>query len=115
MKREDILAMPAGRELDVLVAEKVMGWEVRGRYFMTPEGIRTHEETSYTGFSPSISISAAWEVVEKFYYSDIRKVNGVKWAAWVGRGNGQSHNATADTAPEAMCKAALLTVLEDRV
>ena len=26
MTRDEILSMPAGRELDALIAEKVMGW-----------------------------------------------------------------------------------------
>jgi len=41
--------MEAGRELDALVAEKVMGWEYEARSL----------------FRPSQDIAAAWEVVEK--------------------------------------------------
>lgn len=63
MDRETILAMKPGRELDTLVAEKVMGWakgfEDDGTlYWATGNGAMSHQ------WSPSKHMSAAWEVVE---------------------------------------------------
>ena len=67
--------MNAGRELDALVAEKVMGWE--------NAGINSHHGTDVWkcgnhlvggfstwheySFSPSASISDAWKVVDKMH------------------------------------------------
>ena len=61
--------MKAGRELDALIAEKVMGWRRFGTTltlsWRTPEGIVTWEESSYPSFRPSERIQDAWLVVEK--------------------------------------------------
>lgn len=71
--------MPAGREMDVLVAEKVMGWDTYEEYVHGPmmhggsmmvlykgEGARNDGRTwSVDGFCPSADITAAWEVVKK--------------------------------------------------
>jgi hypothetical protein len=104
MTREDILAMPAGRELDALVAEKVMGYKYTSDFDRL--------------FKPSTDISAAWEVVEKFNTyrmqklrdNDHRLVDGKVHQCFLGK-NGNC--AYGHTAPEAICKAALLAVLEE--
>jgi len=58
--------MKAGRELDALVAEKVMGWTLSGRVWIDERGhLQTIEPTSFGSFEPSSDIAAAWEVVEK--------------------------------------------------
>ncbi len=36
MKREEIEKMPAGREMDALIAEKVMGWNTKTTPHMNP-------------------------------------------------------------------------------
>jgi hypothetical protein len=84
LKQLDPDTLPAGRELDALVAEKVFGCNVkwpmgeggrgycdckpkRTRYYKTwPHGITTEEGCNYPELHEySESIAAAWEVVEK--------------------------------------------------
>src|SRR5512139_113235 len=89
MKREEILNMPAGREMDALIAEKVMGWH-KGKYHFydgtsinevvsdwldseghykcgigTEDGFEDNEDFHLLRWHPSESILWAWEVVEK--------------------------------------------------
>lgn len=55
--------MPAGPELDRLIAEKVMGWEYSAAYnaYFLSDGKREREPSDW---SPSTNIAQAWEVVE---------------------------------------------------
>jgi hypothetical protein len=107
LTREKILAMEPGRELDALVAEKIFGVK-------NPD----------LRWSPSTNISAAWEVVEKMsktYFSEMAmtELEDGAWG-WMARFilvlnepytvNG--YRATAKTASEAICKAALLAVMD---
>jgi len=98
MTREEILAMVPGPKFDLLVDEKVMGWA--------------------PGISPprrfSTDIASAWLVVEK--------MNDYLWSvAWLpAQGKYEAAalwwprrmRAIAPTAPGAICKAALLAVME---
>lgn len=68
--------MKAGRELDVLVAEKVMGYIMIDTEAMSPHN-------SSNGFTLDVilplpdystDISAAWQVVEKFDYYTLSKI-----------------------------------------
>ncbi|MNM07386.1 hypothetical protein D3C81_174300 [compost metagenome] len=113
MTRDEILAMDPGKDLDVLVSEKVMGWK-KGHGSTWIVGKTTTGKLIQTWKFRRFSsdISAAWEVADKFYYTDVRKVNGTKWIVRVGIGDGRSYNATGNTAPEAICKSALLAHLE---
>lgn len=52
--------MEAGRELDALVAEKVMGWDVGDIFYDA-----THQEIMPRVPSYSTKIAASWSVVEK--------------------------------------------------
>lgn len=108
--------MAPGRELDALVAEKVLGYEI------TPGG--------YTGYLPSFStdIAAAWEVVEKLramnstleLYSpgalvnDEMGIHAVEWQAtfksWEEPWGPHGPSVEAQTAPHAICLAALKAV-----
>ncbi|MBA7499340.1 hypothetical protein ES704_02080 [subsurface metagenome] len=93
MTKEEILAMKAGRELDVLVSAKVM------------EHRMEHRIEKY-----STDISAAWLVVEKLsnLIFDLRKVyQNTDWCA-----SFEGNVAEGKKAPEAICKAALLAKLE---
>ena len=113
----------SGRELDIRIGIAVMGWTPR----YAPEPIRsrggqrvsvgTPDELDFwqtprgeepCGWSPSTDVSDAWEVVEKvrqtmafelYDRGDMRI--GVKF--------GHSHEV-ADTAPLAICRAALAAV-----
>lgn len=123
-----ISAMKPGRELDALVAEKVMGWEIWNGQWSDKQ---TKELTGYDvgrfSFNPSSNISAAWEVVEKvavipFSISKIyTRYGGHGWSVnWCLEGydcdncDNDCHKEceiNAKTAPEAICKAALLAVM----
>ena len=58
MTKEKVLALAPGRELDALVAEKVMGYTVHGQ-FREKNGVRVMIDRCST------DISAAWEVAEQ--------------------------------------------------
>ena len=126
--------MEAGREMDALVAEKVMGLEYRemeisiggGIMNASPKVVREWLWVSKDGDPGyvldgvlkeySVSISDAWEVVEKFDRFDVRKYVG-GYGCQVAL-HGKTHliiaesHATAPTAPLAICRAALRAVGE---
>ncbi len=109
MTKEEILSLKPGRELDALVAKMVMGL---GKY-------DSWEEFELKPYSTDIS--AAWEIIEQFPIFELEKESifasshylpptwledGIwcvltddRWNRFVGYG---------ETAPEAICKAALL-------
>ena len=120
--------MDAGRELDALVAEKVMGCDpVKGMYYCTDPN---HPNKCGEGIAHySTDISAAWEVVEKLQNDGI--AFGMWWDAheldkrfrvesypgcgentWAYRGHNKHKpfEIECDTAPHAICLAALKTV-----
>jgi len=109
--------MNAGRELDALVAEKVMGWK---RLDLGPiNGIRWIKgkdviESEFP-FSYSTDISAAWEVVEKLRAVGVEIVvvaHSVKFSCCVNdtETGKTSFLSLAATAPRAICKMALRAV-----
>jgi hypothetical protein len=55
--------MPAGREMDRLIAEKVMGWSVNGVTAYSPTGSANDASRDWC-LHYSTEIAAAWEVVE---------------------------------------------------
>jgi hypothetical protein len=125
MTAAEIDAMPAGREMDALVAEKVMGFvvmrhrDVDGQHIehgpdewmRGPDG----EAPRYAYMVPvdhySTDIAAAWEVVEKLKPDDwafrVEVLDDGDWWA--------SFSATAEswagTVPLAICRAALKAAL----
>lgn len=94
------------REIDALVAEKVMGWEPHDNG--EGEIVWTHNPTRQWSVSfghvphYSESIKAAWEVVEKNIDLGFEINCRSGWAAYFGE-----HIAYADSAPLAICLAAL--------
>lgn len=119
LTQEQILALPAGREIDVLVATKVMGWTLHEKgYYICPD--RDYHPTIYT-WLPSDEIPSAWEVVEKLISSDSEvaicsllpnDANPGK-ADWHVEVSGwKGFDARANTMPLAVCRAALLAVSE---
>lgn len=94
MTRDEILKMPAGLATNQLVAEVVMGWDAS-------------DYTEKTRFKPSTNIASAWKVAEVFptigIYHD--SVSG-EWQV-----NIRGSVAKAETAPLAICRAALLEVI----
>lgn len=99
--------MKPGRELDLLVAEKVMGFIARKTsagesYFEDKEGTLP----GYYIPHYSTQISAAWEVVEKMkeeYLWEMAWNHALK--AWTCYLNGEG--SKSDTAPHSICLAAL--------
>lgn len=81
MTRDEILSMPAGCEMDALIADKVMGWERVGiDGWKTQYGLRTIELTSYGSFHPSTDVAAAWEVVERIREKQTEiRIRGMEW------------------------------------
>ena len=115
MKRDEILKMEAGRELDALVAEKVMGYEDMGigigLRFQKPS--QTGVKVLYELPSYSTRIAAAWEVVEKlreqFIAVTITTMGPRDQVHVFTTHNGERMTKVwDDTAPLAICRAALL-------
>ncbi len=97
-----------------------MGWalvgspEQRRQGCGQPPGESPYSSRGYSCPHYSTDIAAAWEVVEKFQAEDFdvrvgfcrwRDDGRVGWLAWVGKAD-----ALADTAPHAICLAALKAV-----
>lgn len=100
----DFDKLEAGPELDALVAERVMGIDL--------DGTKPHLPYRGVGCTPySTDIAAAWEVLEEL--GDVtlghqaRVCNG-QWVCFVDTsGPFQGPSGAADTAPLAICRAAL--------
>lgn len=109
--------MPAGREMDALVAEKVMGWtpslSSQGIMWLNKDG--EYERGEHT-FHPSTDIAAAWEVVERLEAIGVllwklgREDHMPNWYVSVGRNFQPGVSAEERTAPLAICRAALKAV-----
>ena len=120
----------AGRELDASIAEKVMGWK-RVRWCDWQTDTRTSFTYSWhdavTGkmtelaedcddyydlqgsWSPSTEIEAAWEVVTALERKSLFRYATGRYIACLADGN-SLHEGEADTAPLAICLAALKAV-----
>lgn len=107
------------RELDALVAEKVMGWRIE-RYMTNPPkptGMGMPPDSTTIAEIPAYStdIAAAWEVVEKMRAQGFD--NQFSWRAdRPGHRSrpfacfGRNGSAEADTLQKAICLAALKAV-----
>jgi hypothetical protein len=118
MTRDEILKMKYGPELDALVAEKVFKyWNVE-----MYEGKLVHGENNMNGWpvvTPhySTEISAAWKVVENNFMTGTQELRiGARGKAFqfTCYHNGNKGEAVAETAPLAICRAALLAVSEEK-
>ena len=102
--------MTPGRELDALVAEKVMGWKRAGMKWEDQNGKDTgwflteHGSQECDPFSPSTDISPALQVVEKVGNVKMEFLDDGRGYWCEFRGRGEVH---APTAPHAICLAAL--------
>ena len=119
LTREEILAMDNWRKLDGLVADKVMGFDmVEDTLPQLPKYYLPEYERTIQRDVPlySSDISAAWEVVDKMNERDEHSLalefypNEKEWGADFDE-FAVSSQAVSKTAPEAICKAALLAVL----
>lgn len=145
MTHDEVEAMPAGRYMDALIAERVMGltnirpgWADRCGYGGTtiyehgdkPDYIESEKlapcllfgdessETELPGYSDDIA--AAWQVIGHFEAGNA-EIHLTKWVDnapnWLAGIEGFAAGvsaaawACADTAPLAICRAALLTTL----
>ena len=118
--------LPPGDELDALVAKYVLGLAKTGihRKGTAAWTVDPSEDGRRWELKPlrpySTDIAAAWDVVEKLkganWWVDIHPILGpapVEALWWVGIDGGNGHNpgrvtATGETAPLAICRAALL-------
>ena len=122
--------IPAGREMDELIAIEVMGWrkhfrntawwvpaELENESIQSPCQIMgmTCEEHR---FAPSTDILAAWEVMEKItekhWKFKLRRLPGKDYMAYFQnllRFPIECESAPSGTAPLAICRAALKVVL----
>lgn len=120
--------MQAGRELDALIAEKVMGWPPKPAHagwqgdvvpsLADPKWVQAGPDRGWEMvFLPNYStdIAAAWKVVEKMretpkpFFSLAWYISGRWGAAFLGHDDGTDAEM-ADTAPHAICLAALRAV-----
>lgn len=128
MTRDEVLAMKAGRELDNLVCELVMGIKPVEVFDIGAWHIPAGGEGDLDVYVPvprySLDIAAAWEVVEKI--CDTPGPDGDHWI-WTLDAEGvdgcyaevlhpvfreyRTRQADALAMPEAICKAALLAVM----
>lgn len=105
LTREEIQGLLPGRELDELIAEQVMGWVSFRIGHLIP--------------NYSTDISAAWEVVENIMSMnlDVRiycvsmKINNLFDCVIHEGDNNKVVVSMQPSLPEAICKAALLAVL----
>ena len=128
MSEDEIRQMEAGRALDALVAEKIFHIEVElrpltnhGGYLVPedwyPAGALCHPAKAIPHYSTDIA--AAWEVVDKWAEIEKSPVS-VNWGTMSGEDPhasavsffGSGLVVVAPTAPLAICRAALLAVME---
>ena len=131
MTRDEVLAMKPGRELDALVAEKVMGWRKKtlpgggggftawvdeNEKVMKLISNSTMSETCYRCdyFRPSTDIAAVWEVEEEIDKRNLRVA--YCQALQIVIRSQKDYVTTFDyvhASPADRCKAALLAVMEE--
>ena len=116
MTKEEILSFKAGRELNIQVAEVVMGRRyARDETFGDMEIDSGRVYNSLQAYSEDIS--AAWQVMERMKGYNPRvafDTHSQKWEATFSTREAEftCPIVLADTAPEAICKAALLALWE---
>jgi hypothetical protein len=118
LTREQILSMPAGPEMNALVAERVMKWRRSPDPF--PGWLPTYERATIAdiimpGWSPSTDIAAGMEVLEylrPFKHILLTGYWGGPWECELTEPSTE-WRAQAEQLPLAICRAALLTTLED--
>lgn len=126
MTREDILNMPAGREMDALIAV-LLGWRIDDMTATSPTGSSNSRHKGDDNWLPYYSDSTddAWRVVEALeanqneYLTDILRVSkdgtkaGLEWAVRI-RAIGINYDVVvcASTFPLAICRAALFASMD---
>jgi len=117
MTLEEILRMEAGPELDRLVAKHIMGWKEGQEILESLSGIGILGEKALPRYSTDIT--AAWSVVEKLVnlgwlvnlLSPWKGNATCHWTCYVerkGENGWERLEATGDSAPLAICRAAMV-------
>lgn len=119
--------LPAGRLIDGLVAIEVMGW-TRDTFVETegwnsgvqayspwyPAGEKLTLQNMRHAFTPSTDIKQAWEVVERLralgHYANVNVRREVVWCRIENCDGDELVAVKVDTAPLAICRAALMAV-----
>lgn len=126
MNREDIISIPAGKKMNILIAEKVMDKKPCEHWHMLRlepwefiHGVCGHETCYPINYPPhySSNINAAWGVVEKIKdihitFDMFYRKNEQKWWVTTHASDNAKDYGIADTAPLAICRAALLAVMD---
>lgn len=112
MTRDEILRMPAGKELDALIAEKVMGWR-KVRWLGTYDWRDKDGDHPYSvnGWTPSTDSQKACDVVDKLGPASF---SSYKYNDGFGVCLDSDFTVKAETLPLAICRAALLAVSESQ-
>jgi len=133
LTNDKILNMPAGKELDELIAKDIMGlvpcenWHLQEITMIGPIYIRNQHKCKHDGKcypkecipEYSTNISSAWGVVDKlwgkfnFAINRMDMYDGDYIASVMLFNGGEWKSAHASIAPLAICRAALLTLLEE--
>ena len=124
MTNEEILKKPAGHELNKLIAEFVFGMKLEknhgfaGGYYWVGNGILFGEMPAQGTPDYSTNISAAWEVAGKVANEDsdlsVHITGEYPRGFWrcIFENAFVNYDVTAETAPLAICRAALMAVMK---
>jgi hypothetical protein len=122
MTRDEILNMPAGYEMNKLIAEHIFGMRIEenhglaGGFYWVGNGVQFGDMRVQNVPDYSTDIEAAWKVVEKMVRFSITIESFPKGVLcrFFGAGQTTAGDAVgwADTAPLAICRAALLAVMK---
>ncbi|MFB0841815.1 BC1872 family protein [Paenibacillus oleatilyticus] len=120
MTEQEIINMRPGLDMDLALAEKLMKWVVdREESQRCGVAVVRWEEDGkevWRWFSPSQKKDDAWEVLEKFPYSKMERVEffegrvTVNVTVWPDIDEQTSYTGLANTFPHAVCLAALLAL-----
>lgn len=123
--------LEVGRELDALIAERVMGWKIGKERIVRPDGSSfdapesgmpgDHVYDRYSIPHYSTDIAAAWQVVEKLgdkfhcristpFFDGRPCFAGFTRKGTTGWNGKPDFEASGDTVPAAICRAALKEV-----
>ena len=121
MTRDEILNMPAGHELNKLVAEHIFGMRIEenhglaGGFYWVGNGVQFGDMRVQNVPDYSTDIEAAWEVVDKLvrFSITIESFSKGVLCRFFSAGQTAAGDAVgwADTAPLAICRAALLAMV----
>ncbi|MEC0232672.1 BC1872 family protein [Paenibacillus alba] len=119
MTREEVLAMESGPDMDDHVAEYVMGYLI-DRFIFRHNGMeepcRVWIDAGGKTHNPrklSTDISAAWKVFDKFEMPELKKWFDPEYDEWYKCSIGNNHISERQ-APLAICRCALLSVMEGK-